>query len=112
LVLADALAYTKNYNPKVVIDFATLTGACVVSLGDVYTGLFTNSNELANKLSEAGEKSLKIKAIDGAGNETERDYAKVSIVSSVVNPNCLLFKIIFLVCLFSLKCFWARFRLN
>src|SRR3989338_6411677 len=57
LVLADALAYTKNYNPKVVIDFATLTGACVVSLGDVYTGLFTNSNELANKLSEAGEKS-------------------------------------------------------
>ena len=57
LILADALAYTKNYKPSTVIDFATLTGACVVSLGDVYTGLFSNSDELTSKLISAGEKS-------------------------------------------------------
>jgi len=57
LVLGDALAYSKRFNPKVLIDFATLTGACVVSLGDVYSGLFSNSDELANKLIDAGDKS-------------------------------------------------------
>ena len=57
LILADALAYSKRFNPHAVIDFATLTGACVVSLGDVYTGLFCNDDDLANDLIKAGEKS-------------------------------------------------------
>ncbi len=57
LILADALAYSKNFNPSVVIDFATLTGACVVSLGDVYTGLFSSNKELTEKLIKAGEKT-------------------------------------------------------
>ncbi len=57
LILADALSYSKRFNPKAVIDFATLTGACVVSLGDLYTGLFSNSDELANKLLKAGDLS-------------------------------------------------------
>ena len=57
LILADALAYSKNFNPSVVIDFATLTGACVVSLGDIYTGLFSIDNALTQKLIKAGEKS-------------------------------------------------------
>ncbi|MBF0511847.1 MAG: leucyl aminopeptidase [Candidatus Omnitrophica bacterium] len=51
LVLADALSYiTKNYNPKRIIDLATLTGACVVGLGFDYTGLFSNDDKLANQL--------------------------------------------------------------
>ncbi|HLC86622.1 MAG TPA: leucyl aminopeptidase [Candidatus Nanoarchaeia archaeon] len=57
LVLADALAYTKKFSPSAVVDFATLTGACVVSLGDVHTGLFSNDEAFANKLISAGEKT-------------------------------------------------------
>ncbi|MCR4417819.1 MAG: leucyl aminopeptidase [Ignavibacteria bacterium] len=54
LILADALEYASKYKPKVVIDLATLTGACVVALGQFAAGLFTRSDELACKLTEAG----------------------------------------------------------
>ena len=57
LILADALAYSKNYKPTAVIDLATLTGACVISLGTHCTGMFSNDDELANKITVAGEKS-------------------------------------------------------
>lgn len=58
LILADALAYVqKEYSPKFTIDFATLTGACVVALGDKTAGLFSNSNKLVKLLEEAGKHS-------------------------------------------------------
>ena len=57
LILCDALTYAEKFNPSVVIDVATLTGACVVALGKVATGLFSNSDELAEELNDAGEKS-------------------------------------------------------
>ena len=51
LVLADAIAYViKNYQPKQLIDIATLTGACVVALGHYYTGLVTTNDELSEKI--------------------------------------------------------------
>ncbi len=55
LILADALSYASNYDPKVLIDLATLTGACVVALGTQTSGLFTNNSELAKKISQSGE---------------------------------------------------------
>lgn len=55
LVLADALLYSQKYDGKYTIDMATLTGACVVALGNVHTGLFTNDDVLAKKLIEAGK---------------------------------------------------------
>ncbi|MGH8492366.1 MAG: leucyl aminopeptidase [Moraxellaceae bacterium] len=57
LVLCDALTYIGKYKPAVVIDIATLTGACVVALGKVVSGLFSPSDELANALLDAGQKS-------------------------------------------------------
>lgn len=58
LILADALSYTtKNYKPNYVIDIATLTGACVVALGNNASGLFTNNNPFAEKVIAAGEES-------------------------------------------------------
>lgn len=57
LILGDALAFTKRFNPNCVIDLATLTGACVVSLADVYTGLFSNDEELVKKIIDAGDKT-------------------------------------------------------
>ncbi|MDR1391317.1 MAG: leucyl aminopeptidase [Holosporales bacterium] len=55
LVLADALWYTKEkYNPKIVIDFATLTGAIQVALGHEFAGIFSNSDKLFQELEKAG----------------------------------------------------------
>jgi leucyl aminopeptidase len=58
LVLCDTLTYVKRFNPELVIDIATLTGACVVALGSVLTGMFTPDDELANELHQAGEQSF------------------------------------------------------
>lgn len=58
LVLCDALHWVQeNYNPEYIVDLATLTGAIIVSLGSEYAGLFSNSDELADKLSAAGKAS-------------------------------------------------------
>lgn len=54
LVLADALVYSQRFQGKVTIDLATLTGACIVALSHVHTGLFTKEERLAVDLSEAG----------------------------------------------------------
>ncbi len=57
LVLADAITFTeKKFNPKFMIDLATLTGAIIVSLGSEYAGLFSNNEKLSKELIEAGEK--------------------------------------------------------
>jgi len=57
LVLADALTFTeKKFQPKFIVDLATLTGAIIVSLGSEYAGLFSNDDKLSNQLLEAGEK--------------------------------------------------------
>lgn len=53
LILADALCYATKYKPKEVIDFATLTGACMVALGNERSGLFTQSEEMAEKLEDS-----------------------------------------------------------
>jgi leucyl aminopeptidase len=56
LILCDALTYVeRNYAPELVIDMATLTGACVVALGPHASGLFSNTPALARKLLAAGE---------------------------------------------------------
>ena len=54
LVLCDALTYAEKLNPAAAIDIATLTGACVVSLGKVASGLFSNNDSLAEEISRAG----------------------------------------------------------
>ena len=57
LVLADAIAYTEDkFNPKFIINLATLTGAIVVSLGNEYAGLFSNNDNLAKQIYETGLK--------------------------------------------------------
>ena len=55
LVLADALSYTENnFKPKFMIDLATLTGAIIVGLGEEYAGLFSNNDELSDKVFKSG----------------------------------------------------------
>ncbi|MFA5494177.1 MAG: leucyl aminopeptidase [Porticoccaceae bacterium] len=57
LILCDALTYVERYKPKAVVDIATLTGACVVALGNHATGLFSNNDDLAAELLACGEES-------------------------------------------------------
>jgi leucyl aminopeptidase len=56
LVLADALHYTNTkFKPKFIVDLATLTGAIIVALADVYAGLFSNDDDLAKKIMDCGK---------------------------------------------------------
>jgi leucyl aminopeptidase len=60
LILADALAYASTRldpKPKAIVDLATLTGACVVALGDQRAGLVANDDGLARRIEEASEAS-------------------------------------------------------
>jgi leucyl aminopeptidase len=56
MILADALHYASGLKPDHILDYATLTGACVVALGADAAGLFSNNDELARKLIESGER--------------------------------------------------------
>ena len=58
LILCDALTYAARFKPHSVIDIATLTGACVIALGGVRSGLFSSKDELATALQQAGENAL------------------------------------------------------
>ena len=58
LVLCDVLTYAARFKPKALVDIATLTGACVIALGGVRSGLFANDDALAAALSAAGESAL------------------------------------------------------
>ncbi|MCL6730576.1 leucyl aminopeptidase [Sphingomonas hankyongi] len=58
LVLADAITYVeRTYKPSTIVDLATLTGAILISLGHEYAGLFSNNEDLAAKLTKAGDTS-------------------------------------------------------
>jgi leucyl aminopeptidase len=56
-VLADALTYAERFKPQAVVDIATLTGACVIALGNHRSGLFSASDSLAQALLDAGQAS-------------------------------------------------------
>ena len=56
LILADALAYGATLKPDLMIDLATLTGACIVALGEDVAGLFSDSEDITAKLRKAAEK--------------------------------------------------------
>ncbi|HET6907565.1 MAG TPA: leucyl aminopeptidase [Rhodanobacteraceae bacterium] len=58
LILCDALAYAKRFEPQAIVDAATLTGACVIALGKHATGLFSADDKLANELLDAGNATL------------------------------------------------------
>ncbi len=58
LILCDALTYAARFKPHSVVDIATLTGACVIALGAVRSGLFSTRDDIAAALQKAGETAL------------------------------------------------------
>ncbi len=86
LILADALAYVQAFQPRYIVDIATLTGACVVALGHVRAGLFSNDDALCQKTLAAaercGEKLWRLPLDDVYYKDIESDIADVKNAGS------------------------------
>lgn len=82
LVLCDTLTYVKRFNPAIVIDIATLTGACVVALGSVLTGMFTPDDELAQELESVGKTAFdrvwRMPVIDDYQEQLDSPFADIA----------------------------------
>jgi leucyl aminopeptidase len=98
LVLCDALTYVQKYNPQIIIDAATLTGACVVALGKHATGLMTKDDALANDLIAAGEASLdrawRLPLWDDYQSQLDTGYADIANIggkyAGAITAGCFL----------------------
>lgn len=86
LILADALAYAAEQKPLAIVDLATLTGACMVALGNRIAGLFCNSGTLANELKEAsvnvGERLWQMPIDDDFKDQLKSNVADLKNVGS------------------------------
>jgi leucyl aminopeptidase len=85
LILCDALTYAERFKPRAVIDVATLTGACVIALGAVRSGLFATDENLAEALQDAGEAALdpcwRMPLDDEYGEGLKTNFADVANVA-------------------------------
>ncbi len=86
LILADALIYGSRIRPDIMIDMATLTGACVVALGSYTTGLFSNDDNLARDLLnlsiKTGEKMWRLPLDEDLRDEIKGAYSDIKNVGS------------------------------
>jgi leucyl aminopeptidase len=86
LILNDALTYACDQNPAWICDVATLTGAIVVALGNIHTGIFTRSEKLMQKIEAAAEASgeliWQMPLVDFHGKDMRGTYADLSNISS------------------------------
>ena len=85
LILCDALTYAERFKPRAVVDIATLTGACVVALGGVRSGLFATDETLAQALLDAGDAALdpcwRMPLDDEYGEGLKSNFADVANVA-------------------------------
>jgi leucyl aminopeptidase len=84
LILCDALTYAEKFKPRAVVDIATLTGACVIALGGVRSGLFSTDEALAGSLQQAGEAAFdlcwRMPLDDEYGDALKTNFADVANV--------------------------------
>lgn len=92
LILADALAYAeKNFKPALMIDLATLTGACRVALGERYAGVFSRHPEVTKKLEQASRLSgEKIWYLPLDELHSEQLKSKVADIANISEPSRLM----------------------
>ena len=95
LVLADALWYCQDqFKPKFMVDLATLTGAVIVSLGNEHAGLFSNNDELAGKLTEAGlatgEKLWRLPLAPAYDKDIDSDIADMKNIGRPMNAGSII----------------------
>ena len=98
LILCDALTYVQKYKPQVIIDAATLTGACVVALGKHATGLMTQDDALADELLAAGNTALdrawRLPLWDDYQSQLDTGYADIANIggkyAGAITAGCFL----------------------
>ena len=109
LVLCDALTYVERFEPEVVIDIATLTGACVVALGHHITGLMSNHNPLAHELigasEQAGDRAWRLPLGDEFYEQLDSNFADMANIGGraggAITAGCFLSR-------FTRKYSWAH----
>jgi leucyl aminopeptidase len=100
LILCDALTYSRRFKPAVVIDVATLTGACVIALGKFHTGLMSKSDKLADGLLAAGlaaeDRGWRLPLGDDYANQLKSNFADFANVggrdAGAITAGCFLSK--------------------
>ncbi|MXP51113.1 leucyl aminopeptidase [Pantoea sp. SoEX] len=98
LILCDILTYVEKFEPEVVIDIATLTGACVVALGHHISGLISNNNSLAHDLihasEQSGDRAWRLPMTDEYHDQLESNFADIANVggrsAGVITAACFL----------------------
>ena len=98
LVLCDALTYVKRFSPKSVVNIATLTGACIVALGDKTTGLMGNNDELVQQLlaagREAGDVAWQLPLFDDYQEQLDSPFADMANIggpkAGTITAGCFL----------------------
>lgn len=98
LVLCDALTYVKRFNPKSVVNIATLTGACIVALGDKTSGLMGNNDELLEQLlaasKQAGDAAWELPLFDDYQEQLDSPFADIANIggpkAGTITAGCFL----------------------
>ncbi|MFC4819511.1 leucyl aminopeptidase [Dokdonella ginsengisoli] len=98
LILCDALTYAQSFDPQVIIDAATLTGACVVALGKHASGLMSKDDELAEQLLAAGnlthDRAWRLPLWDDYQNQLDSGFADVANIggkyAGAITAGCFL----------------------
>jgi leucyl aminopeptidase len=98
LILCDALTYAQKFEPEVIIDAATLTGACVVALGKHASGLMTKDDELASQLLKSGsdtmDRAWRLPLWDDYQQQLESGFADVANIggkyAGAITAGCFL----------------------
>jgi len=98
LILCDALTYSERFDPATVIDIATLTGACIVALGDQASGLMANDQELAQQIVDAGvhtrDRAWQLPLWDDYQEQLESNFADMANIggkgAGAVTAGCFL----------------------
>lgn len=98
LVLCDTLTYVKKFNPRLVIDIATLTGGCSVALGNNYNGLMSNNKKLVKELlyssQQTGDKTWELPLDSDFHEQLKSDFADIKnsagIIGSTITAACFL----------------------
>ena len=105
LILADALSYASRLKPSEIIDMATLTGACVVALGNVNSGLFSNSDALAGELlaasKAAGDPAWRMPLDEDYQEQLKTNFADMANIGTPGNAGAI-----------TAACFLARYTKN
>lgn len=85
LILCDALNYARRYEPEAVVDFATLTGACVIALGNHFSGVMANDDALARELVDAGartdDRAWQLPLTEEYGEQLRSNFADMANVA-------------------------------